>query len=79
MWYESPAAEEPEASSFLAARARAAAEGRGYEFDWEVLAKTRGNMRFMSGLQPGRQPQATPTPDSTDMIMKVDAPCPVYC
>jgi hypothetical protein len=57
---------------FPAARARA--EGR--EEDCEVDAKMRGKRRFMRGLQPGRQPQATPTPDSTDMIMKVDAPCP---
>jgi hypothetical protein len=71
--------DDPDASSFLAARACAAADGRGYEFACEVLAKMRGNMRFMRGLQPGRQPQATPTPDSTDMMMKVDAPCPERC
>jgi hypothetical protein len=35
-----------------------------------------GNMRFMRGLQPGRQPHATPTPLSTDMMMKVMPPFP---
>jgi hypothetical protein len=57
---------------FLAAASRC--EGR--DEDCEVDAKMRGNMRFIRGLQPGKQPQATPTPDSTDMIIKVDAPFP---
>jgi hypothetical protein len=51
-------------------------DGRGYPEDCEVLAKMRGNNLFMRGLQPGRQPHATPTPLSTDMMMKVEAPCP---
>lgn len=52
-------------------------DGRRRDDDWEVLPKTRGNILFMRGLQPGRQPHTTPTPLSTDMIMNVVAPYPV--
>jgi hypothetical protein len=52
-------------------------DGRGRDDDWDVLPKTRGNILFMRGLQPGRQPHATPTPLSTDMMMKVVPPYPV--
>ena len=41
-----------------------------------MVPKYRGNSRFISGLQPGRHPHAMPTELSTDMIMKVSAPCP---
>ena len=37
-------------------------DGRRRDDDWEVLPKTRGNILFMRGLQPGRQPHTTPTP-----------------
>jgi hypothetical protein len=52
-------------------------DGRRRDDDWDVLPKTRGNILFMRGLQPGRQPQMTPTPLSTDIMMKVVAPYPV--
>ena len=51
------------------------ADGRRREL-CDVLPKTWGAILFKSGLQPGRQPQATPTPLSTDMMMKVEAPYP---
>lgn len=53
-------------------------EGRRREAACDVLPKTRGISLFMRGLQPGRQPQATPRPLSTDMMMKVEAPYPLH-
>jgi len=54
-------------------------DGRRRDDACDVLPKTCGNSLFMRGLQPGRQPQITPTPLSTDMMTKVVAPYPVYC
>jgi hypothetical protein len=54
---------------------------RGYWYWFEeflLVPKYRGKSLFMSGLQPGRQPQAMPTLLSTDMMMKVSAPCPGF-
>jgi hypothetical protein len=58
--------------------ARKFVDGRRRDDDRDVLPKARGNNLFKSGLQPGRQPHATPTPLSTDMMMKVVAPYPVH-
>lgn len=66
----------PEEDSWMSLCARKCADRCGYD-ECDELAKMRGNILFIKGLQPGRHPHATPTALSMDMMMKVEPPYPI--